>query len=186
MTLAATAYEQALALGIATVGAVAFLAVYGNPGEGGLLWLLAIVPVVLVCLHPVPFRRMSTWALRKVGRPPLETLFSGRQVMLLLLLYTIGTVPLVIGVWALVRSAAGAQAGGPLEVGLAFLFAFVISFLAFMLPSGIGIRDGIFALALVAQPARRGCHRRLGGVAFRDGRPRAGVRRDRRPRGARR
>lgn len=148
VTVAATVYEQALALGIATVGAVAFLAAYGNPGEGGLLWLLAIVPVVLVCLHPVPFRRMSTWALQKVGRPPLETLFSGRQVMRLLLLYSIGTAPLVFGVWALVRSAAGPQAGGPLEVGLAFLLAYVISFLAFVLPSGIGIRDGIFALAL--------------------------------------
>jgi len=91
---------------------------------------------------------MSAWALRKLGRPPLETLFSGWQVMRLLLFYAIGTVPLVIGDWALVRSAAGPQAGGVLEVGLAFLLAFVISFLAFVLPSGIGIRDGIFALAL--------------------------------------
>lgn len=148
VTVAATAYEQALALGIATIGAVGFLALYGNPGEGQLLWLLAVVPLILICLHPVPFRKLSTWALTKLRRPPLETLFSGRQVVGLFLIYAAGTVPLVVGVWALVRSAAGAQAGSPLEVGLAFLLAFVISFLAFVLPSGIGIRDGIFALAL--------------------------------------
>jgi hypothetical protein len=148
VTLAATVYEQALALGIATVGAVAFLAAYGNPGEGRLLWLLVVVPVVLAGLHPVPFRRLSGWALTKAGRPPLETLFTGRQVGQLLLLYAAGTVPLVVGVWALVRSAAGPQAGSLPEVGLAFLLAFVISFLTFVLPSGIGVRDGILALAL--------------------------------------
>lgn len=148
VTVAATVYEQALALGIATVGAVAFLAAYGNPGQGRLLWLLVVVPFVLAPLHPVPFRRLSGWALRKFGRPPLETLFTGRQVGQLMLLYAAGTVPLVVGVWALVRSAAGPQAGSIPEVGLAFLLAFVISFLAFVLPSGIGVRDGIFALAL--------------------------------------
>ena len=148
VTLTATVYVQALALGIATVGAVTFLAAYGNPGEGRLLWLLAVVPFVLAGLHPVPFRRLSRWALTKLGRPPLETLFSGRQVGQLLLLYACGTVPLVVGVWALVRSAAGPEAGNLLEVGLAFLLAFVISFLAFVLPSGIWVRDGIFALAL--------------------------------------
>lgn len=148
VTVAATVYEQALALGIGTIGAVVYLAAFGNPGEGGLLWLFAIVPFVLAGLHPVPFRRMSTWALTKLRRPPLETLFSGRQVMRLFLLYSIGTVPLVVGVWALVRSAAGAEAGGVIEVGLAFLLAFVVSFLAFVLPSGIGVREGIFALAL--------------------------------------
>lgn len=148
VTLAATVYEQALALGIATVGAVGFLAAYGNPGDGRLLWLLAVVPVVLAGLHPRPFRWLSARALHKLGRPPLETLFSSRQVVWLLLLYATGTVPLVVGVWALVRAAAGAQAGSLPEVGLAFLLAFVISFLAFVLPSGIGVRDGIFALAL--------------------------------------
>lgn len=148
VTLAATVYEQALGLGLASVGAVVFLAAFGDPGEGQLLWLLAVVPIILVFLHPVPFRRISDWLLRRVGREPLETLFSGRQVALLMLYYAAGMAPLVVGVWALVRSAAGAQAGGVLEVGLAFLFAFVISFLVFILPSGIGIRDAIFALAL--------------------------------------
>ena len=147
VTLAATFYEQALSLGIGTVGSVVFLAAYGNPG-GRLLWLLALVPIVLAGLHPAPFRRMSGWALTRIGRPPLDTLFSGRQVVLLLLLYITGTVPLLIGVWALVRAAAGPQAGSLPEVGLAFLLAYTVSFLAFVLPSGIGVRDGIFAVAL--------------------------------------
>ncbi len=147
-TLAATIYEQALALGIGTVAAVGFIAGYGNPGDARLLWLLIVVPVILVCLHPVPFRRLSTWALRRTGRPPLDALFSGRQVVKLLVLYAAGTAVLLVGVWALLRSAAGPEIGGVVEIGLAFMFAFVISFLAFIIPSGLGVRDGILAVAL--------------------------------------
>ena len=147
-TLAATIYEQALALGIGAVAAVGFLAGYGNPGDSRLLWLLLVVPVVLVCLHPVPFRKLSSWVLRRTGRPELETLFTGRQVIRLLVCYAAGTAVLLVGVWALLRSAAGPGIGGVVEIGLAFMFAFVISFLAFIVPSGIGVRDGILAVAL--------------------------------------
>ncbi len=147
-TLTATIYEQALALGIGTVASVGFLAGYGNPGDARLLWLLIVVPVVLVCLHPVPFRRLSTWALRRARRPALDTLFTGRQVGKLLVSYTVGTTVLMAAVWALLRSAAGPEVGGVVEIGLAFMFAFVISFLAFIIPSGLGVRDGILAVVL--------------------------------------
>jgi hypothetical protein len=148
VTLAATVYEQALGLGLASVGAVVFLAAYGSPGDDRLLWLLLAVPVMLAFLHPVPFRRLSDWALRRIGRAPLDTLFDTRQVVRLASFYAAGMLPMIVGVWALVRSAAGPGSGGVFEVGLAFLLAFVISFLVFVLPSGIGIRDGILALAL--------------------------------------
>lgn len=148
VTVAATVYEQALALGVTSIGAVLFLALYGDPGEGALLWLIAAVPLILVFLHPVPFRRVSSWALRRVGRPPLETLFSGRQVGVLFLMYAAGNVPMLFAMYALVRSAAGPGIGGIFEVGLAFMLAYVISFITFILPSGIGVRDGILALAL--------------------------------------
>ncbi len=148
VTVAATVYEQALGLGLATVGAVGYLAGYGNPGDGRFLWLLLIVPLLLVAIHPVPFRKLSTWALTRLRREPFDTLFTGRQVLRLTAIYALGMAPLVVGVWALVHAAAGASAGAPLEVGLAFLLAFVISLLVFIVPSGLGVRDGIFALAL--------------------------------------
>jgi hypothetical protein len=148
VTLAATVYEQAIALGVGSIGAIVLLAAYGDPGEGGLLWILVAVPVILAFLHPVPFRKLSTWALLRLRRPPLDTIFTTRQVGTLFALYAIGTVPLVVGVWALIRSAGGPGIGGVFEIGLAFLLAFVISFLTFILPSGIGVRDGILALVL--------------------------------------
>ncbi len=147
-TLTATIYEQALALGIGTAAAVGFLAGYGNPGDARLLWLLIVVPIVLVCLHPVPFRRVSTWVLHRARRPGLDTLFTGPQVGRLLATYIAGTSVLMVSVWALLRAAAGPEIGGVVEIGLAFMFAFVISFLAFIVPSGIGVRDGILAVVL--------------------------------------
>ena len=40
------------------------------------------------------------------------------------------------------------EAGGPAFVGSAFLLSFAVSTLAFIFPSGLGVREGAFALAL--------------------------------------
>lgn len=147
-TLAVTVYEQILGLGIAAIGAIGYVAAYGNPSNPRLMWVLLAVPLILLSLHPVPFRLLSGFALRLIRRPPLETVFSERQILILVLRYAVGTSLLVVGVWALVRSAVGPEVGGPFEVGLGFLMAFVISFVVFILPSGIGLRDGLLALVL--------------------------------------
>ena len=53
------------------------------------------------------------------------------------------------------RSAAGSEAGDPAFVGLAFLLSFAVSMVAFIFPSGLGVREGVFALALAQNcPAR--------------------------------
>ncbi len=147
-TLAVTVYEQILGVGLAAIGAIGYVAVFGNPGDPRLQWILLVVPLILLSLHPVPFRLLSGFALRLIRRPPLEAVFNERQVLTLVLRYAIGTTLLALGVWALVRSAVGPEVGGPVEIGLGFLMAFVISFVAFILPSGIGVRDTLFALVL--------------------------------------
>ena len=86
--------------------------------------------------------------LRKAGREPLPRLLATRPLLGLLGWYT-GIAALGgVGIWLLVRSAAGAEAGGPAFVGLAFLLSFAVSMIAFIFPSGLGIREGVFALAL--------------------------------------
>jgi glycosyltransferase 2 family protein len=47
-----------------------------------------------------------------------------------------------------VHALVGAQAGGPLFVGTGFLLSFVVSMLAFVFPSGLGVREGVLALVL--------------------------------------
>jgi hypothetical protein len=91
---------------------------------------------------------MSGWALTRLRRRPLETLLSGRQVAGFLAVYALVTLPVCLGAWALIRSAAGSGVGDPGFVGLAFLFSYAVGMLALVFPSGLGIRDGAFAVAL--------------------------------------
>jgi hypothetical protein len=144
-TLAATVYEQALSLGWPPP---AYLLARGPPGSGDARRLLVLVPLGLVLLHPRLFGPASAWVLRKAGREPLPRLLATRPLLGLLGWYT-GIAALGgVGIWLLVRSAAGAEAGGPAFVGLAFLLSFAVSMIAFIFPSGLGIREGAFALAL--------------------------------------
>lgn len=150
-SLAATVYEQMLSLGVAAAGALAFVVVYeGEDGGGGdrRLWLLVIVPLALALLHPRVFGPLTGWALRRARREPLPRLLGTRPLAGLLAWYAATAALLGLGIWLCVRSAAGAEAGGPVFVGSAFLLSFAISMVAVIFPSGLGIREGAFALAL--------------------------------------
>jgi glycosyltransferase 2 family protein len=146
-TLAAMAYEQLLSVGVAAAAGVAFLGIYGDGGDGR-TWLLALLPLGLLGLHPRVFGPVSAWLLRRARREPLDRLIATRPLAGLLGWYTATAALLGLGVWLLVRSAAGAEAGGPGFVGLAFLLSFAISMVVVIFPSGLGIREGAFALAL--------------------------------------
>jgi hypothetical protein len=148
VSLAASVYEQALSLGVAAAGGLILLAAYGADEIGPAAWLVALVPLGLVVLHPEVFGRLTGWLLRRAKREPLEALLSGRQVLALGAWYLLGAVLLALGVGLLVHSAVGDDGGSLLYVGLSFLTSFVISMLAFIFPSGLGVREGAFALAL--------------------------------------
>ncbi len=148
VALAATVYEQALALGVAAALGVVLLAVSGSSALGPAAWALAVVPVGLVFLHPKLFGPISAWLLRLFKREPLPQLLRGRVVAYLAAWYALTALVLGVGIWLLVISAAG---GDDLDVWLVsagFLLSFVVSMLAFVFPSGIGVREGAFALAL--------------------------------------
>ena len=147
VTVAATVYEQLLTLGVAAAGSVVFVAVFGTAGAVQ-VWLLALLPLGLLALHPRVFGPLSAWALRKARREPLPILLGPRPLGGLIAWYALIATLLCLGVWLLVRSAAGPEAGSPAFVGLAFLLSFAISVVAFLFPSGLGVREGAFALAL--------------------------------------
>ncbi|MEA2132649.1 MAG: glycosyltransferase 2 family protein [Solirubrobacteraceae bacterium] len=148
VSLAGSVYEQALNVGAAAAGGLLLLAAYGSSTVGPAAWLVAVVPLGLLLLHPRAFGTISRRVLTRLGREPLEVLLSVRQLLALFAWYLSAAALLAVGVWLLVRSAAGPEAGSPAYVGLSFLTSFVVSMLAFVFPSGLGIREGAFALAL--------------------------------------
>lgn len=148
VSLAASVYEQVFILGAAAIASVAVLLDVGDLGQGPWLWLLAALPLGMVVLHPRLFKPLSNAILRRFRREPLEVFLSFREVAQMLALYALAQGVAGIGVWAVVRAFAGPQAGGPLLVGAGFLLSSVIATLAFIFPSGLGVREGIFALVL--------------------------------------
>lgn len=148
VTIAATVYEQLLTVGVAAGGAVGFVTFYAGDDRDSRLWFLALVPLGLLGLHPRIFGPLTTWVLRRAGREPLPRLIPTGRLVGLLAWYAGTAAILGVGIWLVVRSAAGPEAGGPAFVGLAFLLSFAVSMVAFIFPSGLGVREGAFALAL--------------------------------------
>jgi uncharacterized membrane protein YbhN (UPF0104 family) len=148
VTLGATAYEQVLTVGVAALAAVLYVAFYAGENRSAGLWFLALVPLGLLFLHPRVFGPLTAWALRKVGREPLPRLIPMRRLLALFAWYALVATVLAAGVWLGVRAAAGPEAGAAAEIGLAFLLSFAVSMIAFIFPSGLGVREGAFALAL--------------------------------------
>jgi len=147
VSLAATVYEQALGLGVAAVASLLFVLRWGPLGSSWGVAAVAAVPALLVLLHPRVMGPVSARLLRRAGRPPLARLIPARRVLALAAWYA-GTATLLgLSVWLTLRGL-GADAGSPAFVGGAFLFSFALSMLLVVFPSGLGVREGVFALAL--------------------------------------
>jgi uncharacterized membrane protein YbhN (UPF0104 family) len=108
-------------------------------------YLLLLVPVIAVCLHP----RVLTWglnlALRLARRPTLDSVLPGRTVLVAVGWTTLGWLvyglhtTMLMGRWDLYVIATGAYA-----------FAWATGLLTFVVPAGVGVREG--ALVLVLAP----------------------------------
>lgn len=148
VTLTAIVYEQALGVGTAAAAAAAWVLVYGDVGPAWVAWLVVALPLGLLLLHPRVMGPASAWVLRRARREPLARLIPPGRIVLLAGWYLLTAALLAVGIWMFVRGLAGPEAGSVPFVGGAFLFAFAVSMLAVIVPSGLGIRDGAFALAL--------------------------------------
>lgn len=152
VTLAATTYEQIIALAAAAMLAVVSLLDIGSSSAvGPAAWLVLGVPLVTLLMHPRVFGPASTWLLAKARRPPLGALMPFRRVILMMFWYLVTSALLALGVWAMMRGIGGPAIGDPIGVASGFLLSFVISMLVFVVPSGLGVRDAIFALVLSRQ-----------------------------------
>jgi len=152
VTVAATTYEQVIALVAASLLAVvALLDVGSDSPVGPAVWLVLAVPLVAVLLHPRVFGPVSGWAFRKIGREPLAVLMPFRRVVVMVGWYVVTSGLLGLSVWAFMRGIGGPDIGDPVGVASGFLLAFVVSMLVFIVPSGLGVRDAMLALVLSRQ-----------------------------------
>lgn len=143
---AAMIYEQVLVVGGA-LATIAMLLPFWEYDRGATAWGLLGIPLVLVVLHPRVFAPLADRVLRLLHRPPLRRVMTYRSVCLLLI-YTIA-VWLVggLGSWLTAAAVTDVSVAALPVITVAFALAFVASMVAFLVPSGIGVREGVLAAA---------------------------------------
>jgi len=144
-TFGATTLGLAASLGCALLLAAATLS-RQIAREGW--WLLALIPMILIGLHP----RVLTWglnlALRILRREALDRVLSGADMAKALAWTMLGWLVYGVHLWVLV---ADMRPGGvslyPIAAG-AYALAWATGILTVVIPAGIGVREGAMVLAL--------------------------------------
>src|SRR5215475_7478539 len=112
-------------------------------------WVLAVVPLVGLALCPPVLGRLLDRALAVTRRPPLPAWPSWRGLRRALAWNLAGWLLLGAQVWLLVASMGGARSAPVLLAVGGYALAFSAGMLLVVVPSGIGARELILALALV-------------------------------------
>ena len=151
VTIAASVYELGMALGVSAVASIGVPAPCGRPRTGSVAHRRRPRQSSsgCPCFTRGCSRPLSGALLRKLGRQPLEVFLTGRQVLLF-------GPDLRAGLRRARARRVGlgarpGRAGAPAARRMSrprFLLSFLVSMLAFVFPSGLGVREGILALAL--------------------------------------
>lgn len=149
-TVASVVYELGLAVAAATlVGAYFVITMPALQGVTARYAVLAVVPVVLVTLHPRVFRRLAGAVLEKLGREPLTEVLTPRRVAALLGTYVASWVAVGTGVAAFTAALyRGLDPGEYPYVAAAQAVAFGVAVVTPLAPSGLGTRDAALAASL--------------------------------------
>ncbi len=147
---AAMVYEQALQLCSALL-TVALLWPLARVEAGWAAWSLLAIPALLVLVHPRVFVPLAGRVLGLLHREPLTaTLGFGRVVGMLW--YYVATWLLVgTAAWCLARATVDAGTDALALVIAAYALAYVAGMVAFVVPSGVGVREAVLAGALRAE-----------------------------------
>lgn len=148
-SLSSVVYENGVNFCAAVVVASYFLVAVSGVGGSALRWAaIGLVPVVLILLHPRIFKAVADYLLRRFGRDPLPTVIPYARVLLLVLMYVLSWLLIGAASYAFVRSLYPLSGGDLPAVGAAYALAWAFAMVTFISPSGLGTRDGAYALAL--------------------------------------
>ncbi len=147
--LATLAYETALGLGTAAiVGSYFFVTLPALEDQPARWAVLAVVPLVIVLLHPRVFRPLADRALRRLGREPLPRVLPFSRVLAFGAGYLGQWAAFGVGVFAFAAALQPVEASDLLFVTGAFAVAFCIGVVTFIAPGGLGTREAAFAAVL--------------------------------------
>lgn len=147
--VASATVEQLLTL----LGALAVFGLslpFWGGAPGGQAWLLLLVPVGLVLLHPRVMGAGLGVAARLLRRPELVWSYSYREMVLLVGVFTLANFASGLALLAVLAASAPLGPGeAALVIGAASL-AWAVGYLSFLTPSGLGVREAVL-VAILAQ-----------------------------------
>jgi uncharacterized membrane protein YbhN (UPF0104 family) len=134
-----------------TVGALGLraMAERGDSTSRAVLYVaLALLPVALAYCNPWALSRLIGLALRITRRDPLARSLSWRGVLGTFGWAVLGYAFAGVHLWLLAGSVAGTGVKGLVTCASAFALAMIAGTFAFLLPSGLGVREFVIAATL--------------------------------------
>jgi hypothetical protein len=126
---------------------------FHGPAAKWLYVAMAMVPVLLVVLHPKVLYGIIDRAMRAMKKPPVQRRLRFRELLGVLLWYVLGLLWQSVAIWLLVEEPLNLQRTKWWVVAGAYALAWCAGFLAVWAPGGIGVRELVFMAAMhVALP----------------------------------
>jgi len=149
-SLTSVAYEQAL-LAASAAAAIAVALPFWEELQNfsQIIWLVLIVPpIAIVCLHPAILGRLGNAVFRKLGRETIDEFLPFSDIILIFCYYCFFWVVAGLGLFAMVNTVTHLEASGLPIVIASTPLAWLTSVLFFISPSGLGVREGVYAATL--------------------------------------
>lgn len=143
------ALEQALAF-LATIIIFLFSLIFWVEGRSmAESWpLILLIPLLLALVHPRLFAPLLNFGLRILRRPEVELTLQYRELLIFLVYYLAPALLNGLALYFVLRSLYPlALERLPMVVGAASL-AWLVGYLSFLVPAGLGVREGILVILL--------------------------------------
>jgi hypothetical protein len=151
ITVASIVYEQAISATSAIVVAAYFIINHPDLQGDPIRWaVLLLIPAAVVIMSPKVFGGLSTKLLSAFGRDPLPVVMSLRDVLLLLIYYSLNWLVIAFGIYSVARSVTYIPYRDILLVGSAQAIGYFAALITIVAPAGLGVRDAAFAWAVKA------------------------------------
>jgi glycosyltransferase 2 family protein len=149
VTLATIVYEFALVASASVAVGALFFVEWHKLDHVPERWLVIVVPLLaLIALHPRVFGPVSSYALRKAKREPLQVLLSESHVLTMFVGYVISFLVAGIGTVGCLRAVHPLPTSDVPIVMTAWAVGYGGALIAFFVPGGLGVRDGATASVL--------------------------------------
>jgi uncharacterized membrane protein YbhN (UPF0104 family) len=142
-----------ITVGLGITASLAF-SVFGLPalaevGNWAMVLLLVIVPAAIICAHPRVLTFLVEKLLRLLRRNPLGMRITWRGVGSVLVWSAVSAVANGVHLWLLASGTAAPGFGGLLRCIGAIALGMTIGLFAFLVPSGLGVREAIIVATLL-------------------------------------